>query len=162
MEEVEVEVAFASFDPLSKGYKKISIKKKDLERFSTSLLSMIFTSRGAFKKDYKDDLKAFVIDIEPNMLHHVEYFYKNKKWKNPYLRENNLEFDQLEKITDYLNLPDDIEDPEDPVEEHDEDEYPDFDSESSEEWDPNLRDDRFDADDYYIDYGYDPNPYGHT
>jgi hypothetical protein len=106
-----------------------------------------------------------VIEISPShLLEHIAHFYKTNHWKNPHLRENGIEVNQLEELIDYLNLPDDYEEVEDPIEERDEEEdfeaYADFSSENDEDWDPSLRDDRYD--DGFIDYGYDPNPYGHT
>jgi len=161
------EVAFAALNPSTNKYKKISILKGDLEKFPSSLLSMILSTNGAFRKKYDETLEAFIIefpsDISSDLFEHVAYFYKKKGWKNPHCRENGIELNQFYAIIDYFNLPDDFEPDEDNPDEYQEEDVNDsYDTSESDEWDPNMRDDRFDADDYNIDYGYDPNPYGLT
>lgn len=157
------DVPFATFDKLSKKYVKVTILKTDLEKFPLSLLCMIVNSSG-FNKKYDNKLDAYVIDISPShLLEHIAYFYKTSRWKNPYLRENGIDNSDLTRIIDYLNLPDDYEEVEDPEEEYPEDDdldYAELLSEESDEYDPSCRDDRFDDGCFFDDI--DPNPYGHT
>jgi len=157
------EIGFATFDPNTKNYVQSVIQKKDLEQFPGSLFTLITKTSGAFKTPYNDEIRAFIVSIDPKMLDHVAYFYKTKYWKNPHIRENKLSAIELDQITEYMNLPNDIEEAEDIEEECDDDDYDYYAdiSDSDEDWDPSLHDDRFD-DDGLIDYGYDPNPYGHT
>lgn len=156
------EIGFAAFDPFTKKYIQTLINKEDLDKFPKSLFSLIITTSSTYKTQFDNELQAFIVSIEPKMLKHIAYFYKMKCWKNPHLRENNLSVIELNQITDYLNLPDNIEEVEDPEEEYAEDEEDDIYDyyaniyESDEELDPSLRDDHFD-DDHYIDYDYDPN-----
>lgn len=136
-------VPFATLNANTGNYVKGSVSMKNLEAFPKSLFSMIVLNFGKFN-GFNNEIGAFVVEMSVEDFENTIYFYEKKVWKNPFLAENKLGMSTLQKLSDYLDLPDNFEELCDQDEEYEEDDYDyyaDISSDSEEEeWDP-IRDD---------------------
>lgn len=102
---------------MTNSKKKYKIKVEELNEYPRSLLTIM--ALGPFKgnHDGEGNIKTTMSD---NAMKNISQFYKNGVWPNPYFFENKWSLDgvgnsatDFDKICEYLNLPDYIEEEED-------------------------------------------------